>query len=79
MAVGGTLTRFHPEMIPSHHKTGSTRPNNPGGTAKMKAFISYLHKDAAALMQLHTHLAVLRQEGRIEAWFDQKNLGRRND
>ncbi len=74
MAVGGTLTRFHPEMITSHHKTGSTRPNDPGGTAKMKAFISYSHEDKAALKRLHTHLAVLRQEGRIDAWFDHKTL-----
>lgn len=36
----------------------------------MKAFISYSHKDAGALDRLHTHLAMLRREGAIEAWFD---------
>ena len=40
----------------------------------MKAFISYSHKDEWALDRLHTHLSVLRREGAIEAWFDQKIL-----
>jgi len=40
----------------------------------VKAFISYSHKDDAALDRLHTHLASLRREGRIEAWFDRDIL-----
>lgn len=40
----------------------------------MKAFISYSHKDADALDRLHTHLAMLRREGAIEAWFDREIL-----
>ena len=40
----------------------------------MKAFISYSHKDEAALGRLHIHLAVLRREGRIDEWFDREIL-----
>lgn len=40
----------------------------------MKAFISYSHKDADALDRLHTHLAMLRREGAVEAWFDREIL-----
>lgn len=40
----------------------------------MKAFISYSHKDGWALERLHTHLAVLRREGQIDAWFDRNIL-----
>ena len=40
----------------------------------MKAFISYSHKDAAALERLHDHLKVLRQEGHIDTWFDREIL-----
>ena len=40
----------------------------------MKAFISYSHKDDAALDRLHTHLATLRREGSIDAWFDREIL-----
>ena len=40
----------------------------------MDAMISYAHEDEAALDRLHFHLAVLRQEGLIEAWFDRKIL-----
>lgn len=36
----------------------------------MRAFISYSHKDEAALARLHTHLAVLKREGKIVDWFD---------
>lgn len=38
----------------------------------MKVFISYSHRDTAALDRLHVHLAALRREGRIEAWFDRE-------
>jgi hypothetical protein len=38
------------------------------------AFISYSHRDAAALDRLHVHLAVLRREGLIEMWFDRDIL-----
>ena len=40
----------------------------------MKAFISYSHKDDAALERLHTHLAMLRRDDRIDAWFDREIL-----
>ena len=40
----------------------------------MKVFISYSHKDEAARRQLYTHLAVLRQDGSINDWFDRKIL-----
>ena len=40
----------------------------------MKVFISYSHKDEGALDRLHTHLAVLRRDGRIEEWFDRDIL-----
>lgn len=40
----------------------------------MKAFISYSHKDRAALDSLHTHLTSLIRDGRIEAWFDREIL-----
>lgn len=44
----------------------------------MKAFISYSHKDAAQLERLHAHLAILRREGSITAWFDRKILASGN-
>lgn len=40
----------------------------------MNVFISYSHKDEAVLERLHTHLAVLRRDGRIEDWFDREIL-----
>lgn len=40
----------------------------------MKAFISYSHRDAAALERLHAHLAILRREQLIESWFDREIL-----
>ena len=40
----------------------------------MEAFISYCHKDEAALGRLHTHLAVLRRDGRIDSWYDREIL-----
>ena len=40
----------------------------------VNAFISYSHRDGAALERLHTHLAVLRREGLIHAWFDRDIL-----
>ena len=40
----------------------------------MKVFISYSHKDDVALDRLHTHLAPLRSEGFIDAWFDRQIL-----
>jgi len=40
----------------------------------MRAFISYSHRDRDALDRLHTHLASLRREGRIDAWFDREIL-----
>ena len=36
----------------------------------MNAFISYSHKDTRALERLHTHLAMLRRERKITAWYD---------
>lgn len=40
----------------------------------MRAFISYSHRDAAALERLHTHLASLRRAGEIDTWFDRDIL-----
>ena len=40
----------------------------------MKVFISYSHRDDVALDRLHTHLAPLRSEGLIDAWFDRQIL-----
>lgn len=40
----------------------------------MKAFISYSHKDAHYAEDLHKHLAMLKSEGAIEAWYDCKIL-----
>lgn len=40
----------------------------------MRAFISYSHKDDAVLERLHTHLAVLKREGKITEWFDRDIL-----
>ncbi|MCW4463237.1 toll/interleukin-1 receptor domain-containing protein [Sphingomonas sp. BT-65] len=42
--------------------------------AAVDAFISYSHRDAAALDRLHVHLAVLRRDGLIDAWFDRDIL-----
>src|SRR6266436_9991350 len=39
-----------------------------------KAFISYSHRDERALERLHTHLATLRREGNITAWYDREIL-----
>ncbi|MBI5260337.1 MAG: toll/interleukin-1 receptor domain-containing protein [Bradyrhizobium sp.] len=39
-----------------------------------KAFISYSHRDEKALERLHTHLATLRREGSISAWYDREIL-----
>jgi hypothetical protein len=40
----------------------------------MKAFLSYSHKDLWALERLHTHLSMLRREGKIEEWYDREIL-----
>ena len=40
----------------------------------MRAFISYSHRDKAALERLHTHLAPLRRQRLIKAWFDREIL-----
>lgn len=39
-----------------------------------KAFISYSHRDEKPLDRLHTHLAMLRREGMISAWYDREIL-----
>src|SRR6185437_8083890 len=39
-----------------------------------KLFISYSHRDEKALERLHTHLAMLRREGAIVAWYDRAIL-----
>ena len=43
----------------------------------MKAFIAYSHRDEVYLDRLHTHLAVLKRDGRIDAWFDRDILAGR--
>jgi hypothetical protein len=40
----------------------------------MRAFISYSHRDEAALERLHIHLANLKREGLIETWYDRDIL-----
>jgi hypothetical protein len=40
----------------------------------VRAFISYSHKDSGALDRLHTHLAVLKREGKITEWYDREIL-----
>lgn len=40
----------------------------------MRIFISYSHKDQAALERLHTHLAPLQSEGLIDTWYDRQIL-----
>lgn len=37
-------------------------------------FISYSHRDEKALERLHTHLATLRRQGSISAWYDREVL-----
>lgn len=39
-----------------------------------RAFISYSHRDEKALERLHTHLAMLRRQGSISAWYDREIL-----
>jgi hypothetical protein len=46
----------------------------PSLEAAVDAFISYSHRDAAALERMHVHLAVLRREGLIDTWFDRDIL-----
>lgn len=41
----------------------------------MKAFISYSHRDEAVVERLHTHLAMLKREGALSAWYDREILG----
>ena len=38
----------------------------------MRAFISYSHKDANLLTQLHEHLAALRRQGLLDTWTDRE-------
>jgi len=40
----------------------------------MKTFISYSHRDESALERLHTHLAMLRREKKIDEWYDREIL-----
>jgi hypothetical protein len=44
------------------------------GLSLNKAFISYSHDDEKALGRLHTHLAMLRREQLITAWYDREVL-----
>jgi len=37
-----------------------------------KLFISYSHIDNRVLEQLHKHMAILREEGKVSAWFDRE-------
>ena len=38
----------------------------------MRVFLSYSHRDEQMLDRLRTHLAPLRREGHIEAWYDRE-------
>jgi hypothetical protein len=40
----------------------------------IRAFISYSHKDAELLTQLHSHLSALRRQGLLDAWTDRQIL-----
>jgi hypothetical protein len=40
----------------------------------MKGFISYSHRDETMRERFHTHLAMLRREGRISTWYDRDIL-----
>ena len=40
----------------------------------MKAFISYSHKDQLLCDKLHAHLAVMKSQGHLDVWVDQKIL-----
>lgn len=45
-------------------------PSGPGNGGAAKAFISYSHKDADLLAQLHEHLSALRRQNLIDTWTD---------
>ena len=40
----------------------------------MRVFLSYSHNDGEALRRLRTHLAPLRRQGHIDAWYDREIL-----
>lgn len=44
----------------------------------MRLFTSYSHKDERALGRLHTHLAVLQREGKIDRWYDREIIAGEN-
>lgn len=69
--VGGAISRR-----PLLRRTNQVRVNwIPSRCSDMtKAFISYSHRDEKALDRLHTHLAMLRREGTISAWYDRAIL-----
>ncbi len=56
------------------HDTHAHRHFLEGFCVNMKAFISYSHRDESALDRLHTHLAMLRREKRIDEWYDREIL-----
>jgi hypothetical protein len=58
-------------MFSSHPLRNATRSR---ASSMAKAFISYSHRDEKALERLHTHLATLRREGKITAWYDREIL-----
>ncbi len=39
-----------------------------------KLFISYSHVDTHVLERLHTHMAILKEEGKVSTWFDREIL-----
>ena len=67
-------TQYRPATIPIRRVTGNANLRGFNETVRMKAFISYSHKDDVALERLHTHMAVLRREGQLDAWFDREIL-----
>ncbi|MGJ8561243.1 MAG: toll/interleukin-1 receptor domain-containing protein [Litorimonas sp.] len=40
------------------------------GSSKLKAFISYSHKDEKYVERLHVHLAQISRQGMVDAWYD---------
>ena len=74
-AGGGKGGENRPRTSP--HVFASSPPLTPQDarrTVRMRAFISYSHRDEESLRRLKTHLAVLEREGNIEAWYDRKIL-----
>ena len=74
MADGGTLTQCRRESIPTHRATRSTVHCGSKETRGDESIHFLFTQGQCGLERLHTHLAVLRREGRIDEWFDREIL-----